>query len=109
VSAIVNTFADAIVASDQVNSILLAAVTEVIEVVSDYRLDTIVQKAKGGSLASASEARLEGSCAGILAWYVIAMVCPQPLEPLLHLTQSACCERQFNSELLVRQSVAATL
>ncbi len=67
VSAIVNTFADAIVASDQVNSILLAAVTEVIEVVSDYRLDTIVQKAKGGSLASASEARLEGSCAGILA------------------------------------------
>ena len=63
----VNTFADAVVASDQVNSILLTAITEVVEIVSDYRLDAIVQKAEGGALASASEARLEGSSAGILA------------------------------------------
>ncbi len=62
----VSTFADAVVASDQVNSILLAAITEVVEIVSDYRLDAVVQEAKGGSLAGASEARLEGSCAGIL-------------------------------------------
>ena len=76
---------DGIVASDEVDGILFLAVLEVVEVVANAALDTVIKQAHGVPLAIAGEAGFERSCASVLPRNVIAVVRPHELELLLHL------------------------